>query len=63
MRHLETDDSEYQQEPASVKKMLAGDATWATRKVILGWLVDMAALMIQLPHHHIMHLFEIIDTL
>jgi hypothetical protein len=43
--------------------MLAGDATWVTRKVILGWLVDMVAMKIQLPSHRMVHLFEIIDTI
>jgi hypothetical protein len=45
-----------------VKKMLKGDATWATRKVVLGWMLDMCAMMIQLPPHRVTRLFELLDS-
>ena len=39
------------QEPVSVKKLLKGDACWATVKVLLGWLVDSIRGTIELPAH------------
>jgi hypothetical protein len=41
----------HRQDPASVKKLLKGDATWATRKTVLGWVLDTVAKTIQLPLH------------
>jgi hypothetical protein len=40
LRRVDGQDNVHRQEPASVKKMLKGDATWATRKVVLGWMLD-----------------------
>jgi hypothetical protein len=40
---LEANDSPSRKEPASVKKLLQGNACWATRKVILGWIIDTLA--------------------
>jgi hypothetical protein len=37
------------QEPISVKKLHKGDARWATRKVILGWLLDTVAETLEPP--------------
>jgi hypothetical protein len=39
-RRLIPSDCPFRQEPASIKKMQKGDATWTTRKDILGWTVD-----------------------
>jgi hypothetical protein len=36
LRRLEDQDKVHRQEPASVKKMLKGDAIWATKKMSLG---------------------------
>eukprot|EP00536_Pseudo-nitzschia_multiseries_P019377 jgi/Psemu1/60416/gm1.60416_g len=41
-------------EPASLKKMLKGGATWTTKKVILGWLIDSVNKTISLPPHHVL---------
>ena len=38
-------------EPVSIKKLLKGDAAWATSKVLLGWLVDSIRGTIELPPH------------
>lgn len=38
-------------EPVSIKKLLKGDAAWATSKVLLGWLVDSIRGTIELPSH------------
>jgi hypothetical protein len=40
--------------------MLNGDATWATHKVVLGWMIDTIAMTIQLHAHRILRLFEIL---
>jgi hypothetical protein len=59
---LDSGDSEHRQEPASVKKMRKGDATWSTRKVILGWILDSCQLTLELPCHRIARLFELLDS-
>jgi hypothetical protein len=51
LRKLDNQENVHRQEPASVKHMLKGDATWATRKVVLGWLLDTCAMAVQLPPH------------
>jgi hypothetical protein len=43
--------------------MLAGDATWAMRKLVIGWLLYTVAMTIQLPSHHLLQIFEILDTI
>jgi hypothetical protein len=50
-RPLEDDDSDSRKEPASVKKLLQGDACWTTRKVVLGWIIDTLKMTIELPQH------------
>jgi hypothetical protein len=50
-------------EPASVKKMLKGDACWATTKVMLGWLIDTVNKTIMLPPHRVVRLLQIFDSL
>jgi hypothetical protein len=59
-RKLEPGDDPHRQEPASLKKMRKGDATWATRKAILGWTIDTIAKTIELPPHRIQRLFELL---
>lgn len=49
LRPLTSADPVYRKEPASTKKMLKGDACWATYKRILGWDIDSAALTLHLP--------------
>jgi hypothetical protein len=48
-RPLSPTDPAHRKEPASVKKMLQGDACWATKKRILGWDLDTASGTINLP--------------
>jgi hypothetical protein len=38
-------------EPASLKKLRAGDGSWNTLKAVLGWLVDTLAQTLELPPH------------
>jgi hypothetical protein len=50
-------------EPASVKKMLKGDACWDTTKIMLGWLIDTVNKTITLPPHRVGRLLEIFESL
>ena len=62
-RPLDDHDTAFHQEPASLKKMKQGDATWTTSKVILGWLIDTKAKTITLPLHRFDRLCEILDSI
>jgi hypothetical protein len=62
-RGLEQSDDQHRQEPASVKKFLKGDGKWATRKVVLGWLIDTVQKTIQLPQHRLVRLQAILHGL
>ena len=44
-------DDPSRQEPASQKKLRKGDASWSTRKVVLGWVIDIVAGTLELPPH------------
>lgn len=60
-RPLEASDLATRKEPASVKKMLQGDACWATKKRILGWDVDTApASTLNLPPHRLDRLYALL---
>jgi hypothetical protein len=59
-RPLEPGDPEHRSEPASVKKLLKGDGAWATRKHILGWLVDTVDSTLELPPHRRERLHELL---
>jgi hypothetical protein len=62
-RGLDPADSPHRQAPASVKKFLKGDGTWATVKLVLGWLLDTVQKTIQLPPHRMARLHEILADL
>ena len=47
-RPLEPGDDPNRQEPASVKKLRRGDATWATSKELLGWLINTHSMTLHL---------------
>jgi len=49
--------------PQSIKKMLQGDASWETLKVILGWLIDTVRQTIRLPSHRVARLLDIFSEL
>lgn len=51
------------QEPMSVKKFKKGDGAWATRKIVLGWLLDTVARTLCLPAHRYDRLRELFDGL
>ena len=63
LRPLRPDQAGTHNEPASVKKLLKGDATWDTLKVILGWLIDSINQTIQLPKHRSDRLVAILESL
>ena len=63
LRPLSPDDPATRQEPISTKKLSKGDAAWATRKVMLGWLVDSAAETIELPPRRLERLRSILHSL
>jgi hypothetical protein len=63
LHHLDDVDNVHRQEPASVKKMLKGNATLTTHTIVLGWMLDTCDITIQLPSHRIVRLFEILDSI
>jgi hypothetical protein len=62
-RPLSPTDSPHRKEAASVKKLLQGDANWATRKLILGWILDTIRMTIELPAHRKLRLQELLDSI
>ena len=56
-------DSSHRLEPISLSKLAKGDAKWATRKILLGWIVDTVAETIELPEHRRIRLLEILTGL
>ncbi|CAJ1946536.1 unnamed protein product [Cylindrotheca closterium] len=56
-------DTPFRQEPASVKKLKKGDASWSTKKVVLGWLLDSVDKTISLPPHRIERLQTILASI
>jgi hypothetical protein len=60
---LDSDLHPQHNEPASVKKMLKGDACWDTTKVMLGWLIDTVNKTITLPPHRVERLLQIFESL
>ena len=63
LRQLSPGDNTHRQEPASIKKMLKGDARWTTRKVVLGWIIDTIQGTVELPDHRIHRLHEILASI
>jgi hypothetical protein len=62
-RPLEKGNGPYRQEPASTKKLRQGDVYWATRKLILGWIIDTALVTLELPEHRKQRLLAILDNI
>ena len=50
-------------EAISLKKLLKGDSSWSTRKVILGWLLDTIRQTIELPAHRKLELAQLFHEL
>jgi hypothetical protein len=62
-RPLAHTDPNHRKEPASVKKMLKGDACWDTKKRILGWDLDTVAQTLHLPDHRLERLHVLLDSI
>lgn len=62
-RPLAPTDPNHRKEPASVKKMLKGDACWDTKKRILGWDLDTVAQTLHLPDHRLERLHVLLDSI
>jgi hypothetical protein len=61
-QNIDTTDRPHHQEPASIKKILKGDISWATWKTILGWIIDILNMMVELPPYRIARLFKLLDS-
>lgn len=61
-RPLSPCDGPHRQEPASEKKFKQGDGTWATKKLVLGWIIDTIESTITLPPHRIQRLHELLAS-
>jgi hypothetical protein len=62
-RGLDNLDGPHRKEPASTKKLKQGDAYWATRKLILGWIIDTIQMTLELPPHRKERLQAILDDI
>ena len=62
-RPNEPSDSAHRKETISLSKLNKGDACWATRKILLGWLIDSIAETIALPEHRHQRFLEILHNL
>jgi hypothetical protein len=58
-----TSDEPHRNEAVSLKKLLKGDGSWNTHKLILGWIVDTIRQMIELPPHQKETLAQIFEEL
>mmetsp|Transcript_36392 Transcript_36392/g.81833 ORF Transcript_36392/g.81833 Transcript_36392/m.81833 type:complete len:1331 (-) Transcript_36392:274-4266(-) len=55
-------DGKWTKDKISLKKLLKGDGSLTTLKIILGWLVDTVAGTIELPPHRVERLFAMLDS-
>jgi hypothetical protein len=53
----------HRREPSSLKKLLKGDGSWGTRKLMLGWIIDTLAQTIELPEHRKSRIQSLFDEL
>ncbi|KAI2499906.1 hypothetical protein MHU86_14576 [Fragilaria crotonensis] len=60
-RPLESSDPAHRTEPASIKKMLKGDAHWSTWKRMLGWDLDTINATLHLPAHRLDRLLHVLS--
>ena len=50
------------QDPASLKNMKEGDSTWATQKILLGWVIDSVGGTIHLPQQRVTRLTTMLQV-
>ncbi len=60
-RPVRTGDHPHRSEPVSVKKLLKGDGTLATRKEILGWVLDTCEVTLEFTDRRYARLCELLD--
>ena len=61
-RPLDGQDAKQRKEVLSLKKLDAGDCSWSTCQVLLGWIVDTINMTITLPPHRVERLHEILSA-
>ena len=61
-RPLAAGDGPERREPVSLKKLQAGDCSWGTMKLVLGWIIDTVRMTITLPPHRAQRLDEILAS-
>jgi hypothetical protein len=59
-RPLSPDDPPLRRDPISHSKLDKGDAKWATRKILLGWIIDTVAGTIELPERRASRLQDLL---
>ena len=59
-RPPDDDDDAWKKDPNSIKKLLRGDGSLETVKVVLGWVIDTIAGTIELPPHGLERLMELL---
>jgi hypothetical protein len=57
------ENSGFRRDPISHTKLDKGDAKWATRKCLLGWIIDSVAETVELPLHRSIRLLDILKDL
>jgi hypothetical protein len=62
-RPLHQGDPPDRTEPISTKKLMQGDACWATCKKVLGWIIDSVAMTITLPERRLARLAELLASI
>ena len=63
LRPLAPTDAPSRKQPVSASKLDKGDAQWATRKTLLGWVVDTVTETVELPPHRQHRLHTILQDL
>lgn len=62
-RPLDDSDPPDRREPVSLKKLRAGDCSWGTIKLILGWIIDTEAMTVRLPPHRQQRLHDLLQSI
>ena len=62
-RPLSPSDKPSRREPVSIKKLLKGDCSWSTMKLVLGWIINTVDQTISLPQHRVERLAEILSSI
>jgi hypothetical protein len=63
LRPLDRFDSVHGQDPASIKKMAKCESSWATIKVITGWIINKMDGIVSFSAHRLSHICEILASI